>query len=174
MGLIIGAVDYIRSRMQNNPCWWCDPMACVIRSLWCCLEGIIGGLSRFALITHMFHGHRLREVAPATFGLLKQRLPDLFTTSFLAEKVTSQMSICLATMFGLLTWIILDTSEGLGFFKFFGDAVVDVSKNSDDLKNTQFMIVGLLLLMFFWCVIQWSRLSSFSRSTTCLKSPGAL
>mmetsp|Transcript_69621 Transcript_69621/g.196354 ORF Transcript_69621/g.196354 Transcript_69621/m.196354 type:complete len:583 (+) Transcript_69621:75-1823(+) len=148
--LVIGVVDYLRARTQDGPCWWCDPMACVVRSLWCCLDGVVGGLSRFALITHMLHGQGLREVAAVTYGLLKRRLPEAFMTSFVAEKVTSQMSAGLATVFGLAAWAILDASQGLGILRFYGDALGESASDGSDLRLKQLLVMGTIILMFFF------------------------
>lgn len=147
--LITGLVDFIRSRTQRNPCWWADPMTCIIRSLWCCLEGLLGGLSRFALITHMLHGRGLRQMAATTYGLLKRRLPDALTTSFVSEKVTSQVSTCIATTFGLATWVYLDSAEDHGFFSAVGSAVKETGQSgeAESLRSAQLLIVGLVFLM---------------------------
>merc|ERR1719323_2536436 len=60
-------------------------MACLVRMLWCCVEGIIGSLTRFALIMHMFHGEGLCSVSRITYGLLQRYLPGVIATGFVSE-----------------------------------------------------------------------------------------
>merc|ERR1712048_1301577 len=84
--------------------------------LWCLLEGVVGSLTRFALIAHLFHGDGLCFVASTTYDTLKRRLPATILTGVVSEKVLSQISTVLATGLGLQIWWILDKSEGLGIF----------------------------------------------------------
>mmetsp|Transcript_88151 Transcript_88151/g.257678 ORF Transcript_88151/g.257678 Transcript_88151/m.257678 type:complete len:583 (+) Transcript_88151:112-1860(+) len=147
--LIMGVVEFIRKSAAGDCCWWADPVACLVRMLWCFLEGIIGALSRFALIGHMFRGEGLCWVASLTFDTLKRQLPGACMTGFVSEKVMSQISMVFATGTGFLVWKYLDVRENLGIFH----AVASLSSDSDDAADDagQWVMIGLTLLMLY-CV----------------------
>jgi len=70
--LIMGIVE-LAKRQGQQPCWWLDPLACLLKALMVCLEGIIGGLTRFAHISHLFHGGDLLHMGEITTELLTHR-----------------------------------------------------------------------------------------------------
>lgn len=143
--VVMGFIEYVRNQTQDGSCWWCHPLGCFVRLLWCCLEGVIGSLSRFALIGHMFLGEGLCDVAGTTYDVLRRQLPGVIVTGLVSEKVMSQISMGLATGLGFAVWAYLDAKEDLGIFK---DLQFFVS-NVDDVKSKQMIIVVLTLAMLY-------------------------
>jgi len=73
-------------------------------------------------------------------------------TSFISEKVTNQMSMCLATIFGLSTWMYVDLAENHGLFSAVGSVVQENGTSGDAgrVKDAQLIMLGLVLLMILF------------------------
>jgi len=127
--LILSVVDAIRKKVtKDNMLWWCDPVTCLLKMIWCAVESTIGALTRFALIAHMFQGDGLCFVAGLTGDMLTRQLPGIIICGIVSEKVTRQLAMMSATAVGFYVWWYLDHVEDLGFFS----AVRSVADQADD------------------------------------------
>jgi len=146
--LIMAFVEFTR-RQTENSCWWLDPLACFVRMLWCCVESLVEGLTRFSLIAHVFHGDPLCYVSNVTIDLLSRHLPGLLVTSIVADKVLNQLSMLFATSFGLATWFIIDRSENGQFFDWIATEVGH-SSSWEEVQASSWLVFCLVVLMLFF------------------------
>ncbi|CAK0903812.1 unnamed protein product [Prorocentrum cordatum] len=141
--LMMGVVEALKQH-ELHPCWWLDPMTCAMKTLWCALEGVVGALTRFALIAHLFHGDGLCHMGTIAKELLSRHLPDAVATGFIANVIMNQMAMSLATSFGFLVWYLLDQCEHIGVFSTIAKDINEIAQQSPDDSSTPQLLVALL------------------------------
>jgi hypothetical protein len=127
--IIMTIVEECKKR-ANNPRWFLNPISCLTKCLWCAIASCVDGLTRFALISHMFHGGGFRATATNVSTIIRNRLPAALMTATLSHKIFDQIATVLATAIGFFVWYWLDKRGDGGVFAALGGAADAIRKNT--------------------------------------------
>lgn len=105
--LIQYAVHELRKVAVGN-CWFCHPIGCFFRMLWCCIEGTVRAFTKFMLLGHVFHGGGVVKTARAVYATLKKHMGDAITTDFISVQVVTWSTCIFAVGMGFAGWIWMD------------------------------------------------------------------
>jgi hypothetical protein len=117
--IIMTIVEECKKR-ANSKNWFANPISCLTKCLWCAIASCVDGLTRFALISHMFHGGGFKATAKNVSTIIQNRLPAALMTATLSHKIFDQIATVLATAVGFFVWYWLDSRGRGGVFKALG------------------------------------------------------
>lgn len=152
---VIGTLVQMLRKKAEEKFWLCDPVACIVKMIWNCIAASVEGMTRFTLISHMFHGGGFRDSAGNMFSILSRHLGKAIIANAVTDSVMHRISLMLGVGVGFAGWYYLDTAEELGIFKAVGKAGQTVVDSSDLDAEGKTKVMALLLylltavMMFF-------------------------
>jgi len=108
--LVTGLVDYL-VRKANAQFWWLDPLGCVLKCLFLCLESIVMAYTRYLLVVHSLTGRNFFNSGMAVTSIIARNFDGAYIVDRVAVSVIEVGTNALAIVIGVIAWAWIDRAN---------------------------------------------------------------